>query len=329
MSAQFPRTTHPAPLPARPAGGDRGRARLRPVLHRPHGHDPLDPGPRLARRRRAAVRPAHARPRVDGAALRPGDLRGAQGLPPARRLDRLVPARRQRRAVPRLGGAAGHGAAARRAVPRLARGAARRRPRVGAARGRRGVDVPAAVHDGRRGRAGGAAVGGVPVLPDRLAGRPVLPGRRQARRRVAEHGLHARRARRHRHRQVRRQLRRLPAAPGPGRRARLRAGGLPRRRGAPLDRRDGLEQPVLRLRLGRARRGRDALAHRQHPARRSPATRCWCWPRSWAARSPSDGSRGTSGARAPRTGGSPRSSAAARPRWSPRSAGSGTTAARS
>ena len=34
-------------------------------------------------------------------------------------------------------------------------------------------------------------------------------------------------------------------------------------------------------------------------------------------------------ARAPRTGGSPRSSAAARPRWSPRSAASGTTAARS
>ena len=60
----------------------------------------------------------------------------------------------------------------------------------------------------------------------------------------------------------------LPA--GPGRRARLRAGGLPRRRGAPLDRRDGLEQPVLRLRLGRARRGGDALADRQHPARDHP-----------------------------------------------------------
>ena len=56
-----------------------------------------------------ALRPAHARPGHDGAALRAGDLRGAEGLPPARRLDRLVPARGQRGPVPRLGAPAGHG----------------------------------------------------------------------------------------------------------------------------------------------------------------------------------------------------------------------------
>ena len=56
----------------------------------------------------------------------------------------------------------------------VARRAARGRPRVGAGRRRRGLAVPAAVHAGHRGRAGRAALRGVPLRADRLAGRPVL-----------------------------------------------------------------------------------------------------------------------------------------------------------
>ncbi len=76
----------------------------------------------------------------------------------------------------------------------------------------------------------------------------------------------------------------------------------------------GSEQPVLRLRVGRPDRDRHA---RRSPAaswRASPAIRCWCWPRSWAVRSPSGASRGRSGSRARPTARSPRSSAAAPPR---------------
>ena len=61
---------------------------------------------RLARRPAAAVLPAGAGPGRDGAALRAGDLRGAQGLPAARRRGRAVPpdanARRFRRSARRL-----------------------------------------------------------------------------------------------------------------------------------------------------------------------------------------------------------------------------------
>ena len=83
--------------------------------------------------------PLDARPGDDGAALRAGDLRGAQGLPPARRLDRLVPARTR---TPR-GSAARRRGSAMAELPdelflaSLAR-AARRGPRVGARRRRRG-----------------------------------------------------------------------------------------------------------------------------------------------------------------------------------------------
>ena len=45
-----------------------------------------------------AVRPAHARPGHGGPALRAGDLRGHEGLPPRRRLDLDLPARGERRA---------------------------------------------------------------------------------------------------------------------------------------------------------------------------------------------------------------------------------------
>ena len=49
------------------------------------------------------VRADRARPVGDRAALRAGDLRGAEGVPLGRRLDRLVPARSQRRAAAQVG----------------------------------------------------------------------------------------------------------------------------------------------------------------------------------------------------------------------------------
>ena len=99
--------------------------------------------------------------------------------------------------------------------------------------------------------------------------------------------------------QVRRQLRRLPGRPGPGRRAGLRPGRLARRDRAPLDRGDGRHEPVLRVRRTDDRHPR---AHRLPAARASPATRC-C---SIAARPRLRGgaraaSPSTSGAATPRT----------------------------
>ena len=169
-----------------------------------------------------------------------------------------------------LGGAAGDGAAARRAVPGLAHRAAHRGPRLGAAVGWRGVGVPAPVHDRHRGRAGRAAVVRVPLPAHRLARRAVLPGRCAAGRRLAVHRLHPRGARWHRHREVRRQLRRVAAPAGPGGRARLRTGRLPRRRRAHLGGGDGRHEPVLRVRVGAVGRAGDARAVRQHPARHHP-----------------------------------------------------------
>ena len=87
--------------------------RLRHELHRPHGRHLLVGRRRLAPPARPAVRPDLARPRRRGAALRPGDLRGHQGLPPRGRLDPHVPPRPERpppaalRAAPRAARAAG------------------------------------------------------------------------------------------------------------------------------------------------------------------------------------------------------------------------------
>ena len=196
MSAQFARTAHPTPLPhaqraeiLADAGfgqyftdhmvtirwtAGRGAGTTRRCV--PYGPLTLDPATMVLHYGQEIFEGLKAYRQPDGsiASFRPG---------------------RERRPVPRLGGAAGDAGAARRAVPRLARGAARRRPRVGAAGRRRGVAVPAAVHVRHRGRARRAAVGRVPVLRDRLAGRAVLPGRREAGRRVAVHRVHARRAR--------------------------------------------------------------------------------------------------------------------------------------
>lgn len=91
----------------------------------------------------------------------------------------------------------------------------------------------------------------------------VLHRRHQARLRLAVHRVHQGRPRRHRLRQVRRQLRRglRRAAAGGG--ERLRPGGLAGRPRAPLRGGDGRDEPVLRLR----RQARHPLAHR-HPAAR-------------------------------------------------------------
>ena len=128
--------------------------------------------------------------------------------------------------------------------------------------------LPAAVHDRHPGRARRQpAVAVIPVRGHRLAGRRLLRRRRQPvsvwladdYTRAAPGGTGAAKTRR----QLRRPLRR-PAA---GHRPRLRAGRLARRRGAPLGRGDGRDEPVLRLRLGRGRADRDARPDRHAAAR--------------------------------------------------------------
>ena len=136
--------------------------------------------------RGAAVRPDRARPVGHRAALRAGDLRGAQGLPLGRRLDRVVPAGGQRGAAALVGAPAGHPGAARGAVHRVAAPADRRRRRSGcrppAARSRctcgRSSSPPSPASGVR------PAIR-VPLPGDRLAGRRVLQGRHQAGQRVA------------------------------------------------------------------------------------------------------------------------------------------------
>ena len=77
-------------------------------------------------------------------------------------------------------------------------------------------------------------------------------------------------SRRHRRRQVRRQLRRLAAGAGRGRRQRLRPGGVARRRRAPLRRGDGRHEPVLRVRQRRVGAAGHPRAHRHAAARHHP-----------------------------------------------------------
>ena len=129
-----------------------------------------------------------------------------------------------------LGAPAGDPRAARRGVHRVAAAADRRRRAMGAAGGRRGVAVPAALHLRHRAGAGCAAGERIPLSGHRLARGSVLQGRHQAGQRVAVDGVRACLPRRHRRGQVRRQLRRVAAGPGPGRRERLRSGGVAGRR---------------------------------------------------------------------------------------------------
>ena len=111
---------------------------------------------------------------------------------------------------------------------------------------------------------------GVPVPGHRQPGRRLLPARRPARVGLPLRGLHPGRPRRHRRRQVRRQLRRQPAGPGAGHRGRLRPGGLARRGREAVRRGDGRDEPVLRPRLRRRRRAGHPRAHRHPAARHHP-----------------------------------------------------------
>ena len=124
----------------------------------------------LARRPDHAVRPAHARPGDRGPALRAGDLRGHEGLPPRRRLGLDVPARGERRADGAL-------QRSRLALPELPvedfvagrRRAGRGRPALGAGRGGGEEPLPAAVHVRLRGVPRRAARPARHLHGDRLA----------------------------------------------------------------------------------------------------------------------------------------------------------------
>ncbi len=222
--------------------------------------------------RLTAYGPLQLDPSDGGAALRPVDLRGAQGLRPARRQRGHLPAQGQRRPV-----------RPRRQAPGDAAGA----------RGRLLAAVDALVDADRDWVPTGAdqtlylrpyqlaiepflgvrPAQRVPVPGHRQPGRRLLPARRPAGLGLPLRGLHPGGARWHRRRQVRRQLRRQPARPGAGHRGRLRPGRLARRGGEALRRGDGRDEPVLRPRLRRRRRTGHPRAHRHAAARASPATR--------------------------------------------------------
>ena len=177
---------------------------------------------------RAAVRPDHARPGRGRAALRAGDLRGDQGLPPRRRLDLDVPpeqnARRLQRSARRL------------ALPELPDGV---------------------LHRSRCASSSRSTARGCPTAPETslylrpfmfakeafLGVRPAqkvdyyviaspagayFPGGVAPGVDLALRGLRPRRQGRHGRGEDRRQLRRVAAAAGRGVRARLRPGGVPR-----------------------------------------------------------------------------------------------------
>ena len=169
----------------------------------------------------SSVRAAATRPGDHDAALRAGDLRGAEGVPPARRLGRHLPARGQRPALPaRPRG--GWRCPSCRSRPSSRRVTLLVRQDMAWVPGtRRGVALPAPVHDRDRGRARRAPVQRVPLPGHRLARRRVLPRRRQARLRLALRGVRARRRPAARATpRARRQLRRFAGRPGRGRRSR-------------------------------------------------------------------------------------------------------------
>ena len=128
-----------------------------------------------------AVRPDRAGPVGDGAALRPRDLRGPEGLPAGRTGRSCRSGRRptppgcDRRpigsAIPELPG---------RAVHRVAAGAARRRRRLGAAAGGEASLYLRPFIFATEPGLGVRPANAVPLHGDRLPGRRLLPGRRQA-----------------------------------------------------------------------------------------------------------------------------------------------------
>ena len=235
---------------ARPAAR---RPRIRPDLHRSHGDGPLVAGAGLARWPARALRADSAGPGDLGPALRAGDLRGAEGLPPGKRGHRGLPPGRERGQVRQVSGPDGDAGAARGGLHPGHRGARGPGSRLGARRPR-GQPLPAAIHDRDAALPGGEPpVADVPVRFDRLAGRLVLRRGPAAGLGLAGAGLHPRGDRRHRGGESGRQLRRRlrGAAAGPGKR--LRPGGLAGRHGASLGGGNGRDEPVLRLWRGRAR----------------------------------------------------------------------------
>ena len=163
---------------------------------------------------------ALARPRDRRPALRAGDLRGAQGLPPRRRVDLDLPSRGQRRADDALLAAARAAGARGRRLPPGRRRAGQGRPAVGARQ--RGGEEPLhpALHVRLRGVPRRAAGPARHVRGHHEPGRRLLRQGRQAGQPVALDRLHARRARRDGRRQDGRQLRQQPGRPAAGDRAR-------------------------------------------------------------------------------------------------------------
>ena len=145
--------------------------------------------------------------------LRPGVLRGPEGVPPGQRVDHHVPAGRQRRQVQPVGAPDGHARAAGGDVHPGPGTAGRPGPGLGA-RGRGEQPVPAPVHDRDPARPRRQPpVERVPVLRHRLARRVLLRRRSQAGHGVAVRGLHPGRPRRHRRGQVRAATTRPPSWP--------------------------------------------------------------------------------------------------------------------
>ncbi len=222
-------------------------------------------GARLVRRGAPAPRAVRPRSGQRRAPLRPGDLRGPQGLPSQGRRRRPVPPRAERAPLPGLRRAPRDARAAGGCVPARHRGAGEGRRRMGPGRRRQPLSAP--VHVRQRDVPRRAPGVGILVRGDRLAGRRLFQGRQEGGQRLALGRVHPRRARGHRRRQMRRQLRREPRRPGRGDPARLRPGRLSRRRRTALGRGARRHERLLRL---RRRLDADPAARRHHPAGRHP-----------------------------------------------------------
>src|SRR5699024_5555724 len=144
------RPVHP-PAPPPSAAGARtpphpGRTTVRGGAHRPHGTHYLHRRRRVVRSPRRALYAVPARSGRRRAALRPGGLRRAQGLPAPRRLGVGIPPGEERRPAGRQRPALGAAGAARGGLPRFDQSPGARRYRMGAQRSRH-QPVPAAIHD--------------------------------------------------------------------------------------------------------------------------------------------------------------------------------------
>ena len=263
--------TGPAAGAGRRAGRAAGRSGVRPGIHRPHGHDPLRRGQGLVRRPRRGPGADPDGPGHGGAALRPGDLRGAQGVPQPATAGSRCSAPTPTPAASAIRRSGWRWRSCRRSCSSARSANSSRSTGSGCRPTRRGRCTCGRSCTRARSFLGVKPVVRVPLRAHRLAGRLVLQERRQAGDGVGLVGVHPGRAGRHRRGQVRRQLRGQPGRPGRGDRPRLRPGRLPRRRRAPVDRRTGRDERLLRL---RRRQPGHAAAQRQHPARASRATRC-------------------------------------------------------